>query len=96
MKRIVTALFAGALLATSPAWADRDHGHGKHWNKHAEKQWKKERKEWEKAHKHWAKHGHHHDTYVVNRYYYPAPVAEPAYVYAPPPGVQFVVRFPLN
>src|SRR5688572_3738658 len=47
MKSLLTAILAGALLATSPAWADG--GHGRHGNKHAEKQWKKEQK-------HWAKH----------------------------------------
>src|SRR5688572_5686323 len=101
MKRFVTALFASALLATSPAWAGGGHGHGKHADKHAEKVWKKERKAWEKEQKYWAKHGRYHDAYVVNHYYYPPPpVVRPYYVepvrYAPPPGLQVVVRLPLN
>ena len=105
MKRFVTALFASALLVTSPAWAGGGHGHGKH-DKHAEKEWKKERKAWEKEHKHRAKHGHHEP--VVNHYYYPAlpvvrhyypapPVIRHYYVepvrYAPPPaGLQVFVN----
>ena len=77
MKRLVTALFASLLLASSPGWAGDDHGrghgHGKHWNKHAEKEWKKERKEWRKEQKHWAKHGRHYDDRQVVHYYQPAP-----------------------
>jgi hypothetical protein len=101
MKRFVTALFASALLATSPAWAGGGHGHDKDEDKHAGKEWKKERKAWEKEQKHWAKHGGRHDEYVVNHYYEPAPpVVYPYYAepvrYSPPPALQVIVRLPLN
>jgi hypothetical protein len=98
MKRLITALFASALVASSPAWAGggHGHGHGKHGDKHAEKHWKKEHKAWEKAHKHWAKHGRHHEHHVVTQHYYPAPAVvhyvEPV-TYSPPPGVHVVFSF---
>ena len=95
MKRLVTALFASLLVASSPAWAGgghgHGHGHGKHAGKHAEKEWKKERKEWRKEQKHWAKHGRHFEDRQVVHYYQPAPrVVEHHYysysapTYAPP------------
>ena len=95
MKRLVTALLASLLFASSAGWAGgghgHGHGHGKHWNKHAEKEWKHERKAWKKEQKHWAKHGRHFDNREVVHYYQPAPrVVEHhhysynAPVYAPP------------
>src|SRR5437867_2716851 len=99
MKRVITALCASALLATSPAWAHDGHGHDKHDDKYAEKAWKHERKAWEKEQKYWAKHGGYYDRGYA--YYYPAPpVVERYYVapapYVPPSGAQVVFSFPLN
>ena len=90
MKKLITAIFAGALLATSPAWAGGGHGHGKHADK-----------QWHKAQKHWAKH-HRHDHVVVRQYVHAAPTVvhyEPYVVRervvvappAPPPGVHVVL-----
>src|SRR5688500_9976962 len=102
MKALLTTIFAGALLATSPAWADSwkdesGHGrHGKHEHKHWEKHRKHAEKQWRKEHKHWAKHHQHVEQHVVvHQYYEPAPravyqrvvVAPPA----PPPGVHVVM-----
>ena len=95
MKSILTMGLAALLIGSAPAWAGDDHrGHGKHWNKHAEKHWKKQ-------HKHWAKH-HRHDTHVVYappavvehhvvhrrvvEHHYAVPVAA-----APAPGVHVVM-----
>jgi hypothetical protein len=97
MKKLITAIFAGALLATSPAWAHGGHGHDKHGDK-----------EWRKAQKHWAKHhgnmqrGHDHvDVVVVHQHVHAAPaVVHQSYVVrervvvappAPPPGVHVVM-----
>ena len=97
MKSLVTAFFASLLLATSPAWADRGNGHGKHWNKHAQKQWKKEQKHWAKRQEHARKHARHfRDERVVANYYYPAPRVTHHYTYVapapyPPPGVHVVL-----
>lgn len=95
MKRIATAVFASLLLAASPVFAHGGHGHDKHHDKHAEKEWKKERKAWEKEQKHWAKHGRaYSEREIVHNYYYPAPrvvehryyAEQPAYV-SPAPVV---------
>ena len=95
MKSLLTAIFAGALLAASPAWAHGGHGHGKH----AEKEWKK-------AQKHWAKHHRKmhrgHDDVVVHQHVHAAPavVHQHSYVVrervvvappAPQPGVHVVM-----
>jgi hypothetical protein len=92
MKRLVTAVFASLLLVTSPVWAGG--GHGKHDDKHAEKEWKKERKAWDKYEKHRDKYARRYDERpVVQNYYYPAPrVVEHRYYvdavpYSPPAGI---------
>lgn len=103
MKTVITAAIAATLLISAPAWADDDDHGGKHWNKHAHKQWKKEQKHWDKHHRHAERHARHfHDEQVVHRYYYPPHVthrhvtqhhhyyAEPVR-YAPPPGVTVVL-----
>ncbi|HYC48566.1 MAG TPA: hypothetical protein VED01_24085 [Burkholderiales bacterium] len=109
MKSLLTVGLAALLIGSAPAFADpwkdeSGHGrHGKHWNKHAEKHWKKQHKHWEKQHKHWAKHHrHHHDRHVV---YAPPAVVEHHVVHrrvvehhypvpvvaAPAPGVHVVL-----
>jgi hypothetical protein len=100
MKSLLTAILAGALLATSPAWADG--GHGRHGNKHAEKQWKKEQKHWAKHQR--KMHRHDHDHVVVHQYVQAGPavvhqhvvqrhvVREHVVVAAPPPpGIHVVM-----
>jgi hypothetical protein len=105
MKSLLTAIFAGSLLAASPAWADPwkdESGHGRHGNKHAEKQWKKEQKHWAK---HYRKmHRHDNDHVVVHQYVQAGPavvhqhvvqrhvVREQVFVAAPPPpGIHVVM-----
>jgi hypothetical protein len=94
MKRLMTAFCVSLLLVSSPGWAGGGHGHGKHGDKHEQKEWKKERKAWQKEQKHWAKHGHgFQEREVVVNHYYPAPrVVEHRYYveqrpYSSPPGV---------
>lgn len=103
MTRLIAGLFAAAMLAAAPAWADKDRGHGYGHDKHAEKQWKKEQKhrekEWRKQEKHAWKHQDQHyyappRRVVVEQHYYhyvePAPVYA-APVYAPPAGIHVVL-----
>ena len=97
MKKLITAIFAGALLATSPAWAHGGDGHGH--GKHSEKEWKKAHKHWAKKHR---KMHRGHDHVVVHQHVHPTPavVHHRSYVVrervvlappAPPPGVHVVM-----
>ena len=103
MKRLLTMGLAAVLIGAAPAFADDDdrRGRGKHWNKHVEKQWKKDRKHWAKHH-----HRHHvHTTHVVHQHVVAAPVVEHRVIErhvihqhvvpvapAPAPGVHVVMR----
>jgi Ni/Co efflux regulator RcnB len=93
MKKLFTAIVAGALIATSPAWAHGGHGHGKH----AHKEWRKAQKHWAKHHKH---HRHHIDHVVVHQYVSAPPAVVHRHVVhervvvappAPPPGVHIAL-----
>ena len=98
MKSLLTIGIAAAMLTAAPAFAGPGHGHGKHWDKHAEKHWKKH-------HKHWAKHHSHSHYYVDERVVYAPPavverrvvtrvVERPVYVApapAPAPGIHVVM-----
>lgn len=97
MKRMITGIFAAAILAASPAWADNDHGHGH--GKHAEKEWKKEQKhrekEWRKAERHaWKERDVQYfepAPRIVERHYH---YVEPVPVYAAPVPAGFHVVLP--
>ena len=93
MKSLLTAIFAGALLATSPAWADGGHGHGHGHGKHAEKEWKKQEKHWAKHHRKMHRHDHFEEHVVVHQHFHPAPrvVHRQVIVASPPPGVHVVM-----
>ncbi len=85
MKKLLIA--AAALLISAPAFADRDHGHHKHWKHHDFRH----------------HHSHAPRVVVVPRpvYVQPAPVyyySRPAPVYYPPvpaSGVSIRFNFPL-
>jgi hypothetical protein len=93
MKRILTGLFAAAILASSPAWAGGGHGHDR-----GDKEWKHEQKhrekEWRKLEKHARKHDrreivvHQFEPRVIEHVHYVQP--EPVY-YAPPPAALNII-----
>lgn len=104
---IAVPLMFGSALSWADPWKDESgHGrHGKHWSKHAEKEWKHEHKHWDKhrrkAERHYyrdARRNYYRSEVVVQHHHYPAPYvtepryyAPPAWAHAPAPGVHVVM-----